>query len=102
MAKVNLTYTVKPFSFNNDQHQLSHDNINTSLGKEVMRINKQNTKGKKAFILSKILSTTCNPLRKCMVISSENLMPTIISTWLTQVQYLLGLHLLQKCQSFCR
>ena len=77
MATVNLTYTVKPFSFKSDQHQFSHDNINTSLGKEVMRINKKNTKGKKAFIFSKILSTTCNPLRKCMEISSENLMPIL-------------------------
>ena len=74
MATVDLTYTVKPFSFKSDQHQLSHDNINTSLEKEVMRINKKNTKGKKAFIFCKILSATCNPLGKCMEISSENMM----------------------------
>ena len=74
MATVNLTYTVKPFSFRSDQHQFSHNNMNTSLGKEVMRINKKTTTGKKAFIFCKILSTTCNPLKKCMEISSENLM----------------------------
>ena len=77
MATVNLTYTVKPFSFKSDQHQFSHDNINTSLGKEVMRINKKTTKEKRAFIFCKILSTTCNPLRKCMEISLGNLMPIL-------------------------
>ena len=66
-----------------------------------MRINKMNTKGKKAFILSKILSTTCNPLRE-MHGDQFGEFDADISTWLTQVQYLLGLHLLQKCQSFCK
>ena len=52
------------------QHQFSSNNFNTQSRENVMRNNEMITKGQMLLIFSRILLT--NSLRKCMVISLEN------------------------------